>query len=261
MTALQTAITNANTAGSGTIELASNCVYSVLSPSTVTEAFPPITGHVAVIGRKGTVLRRSLAASSAFRILAVNAGGVLHLSHLTVENGSTTGPGGGIRVLAMGQLVGKQLVIADNQAANGGGLDVDAMGVATLRSSHLNANESNAVGGGAVISFGTLVLRHTVVESNSGPINGGGINTQPSGRTTLVRSNVRYNRSGGPGGGIANLGTLKVVDSSITRNTGTNGGGIASGSATSVTLRGSRVVHNSPNNCYAPTGTIRRCHH
>ncbi len=260
VTDLQTAITNANTAGSGTIELASNCFYTVITPSTSTEAFPPITGNITIVGGRTTILKRSLSAA-AFRIFTVNPAGILHLSRVTLENGSSSGEGGAVRVEATGTLVAKHVVMQDNLARDGGAVEVDASGVATIVSSELDANETTSDGGGGVLNSGTLSLRRTVVEFNSAPDDGGGINTQFGAVTKLVRSIVRHNFAGHFGGGIQNLGgTTQLKDSSVKQNTaGISGGGVEA-AAGSVTLRRSKVVRNEPDNC-DPPGSVRHCRH
>jgi hypothetical protein len=62
---------------------------------------------------------------------------------------------------------------------------------------------------------------------------------------------------GGAGGGIANQGDLRMTGSRVLRNTAAAGGGIANLGGT-VTLKGTRVAGNIPDNC-EPLGTIAGC--
>ena len=56
---------------------------------------------------------------------------------------------------------------------------------------------------------------------------------------------------------MSNLGTTVLTGSTVTRNQGSSGGGIATGN-TNVTLRGTVVRNNTPDNCN-PLNTIPGC--
>ena len=107
------------------------------------------------------------------------------------------------------------------------------------------------------MNFGTLTLFKVVLDSNTAKINGGGLNTQPSGVSRLFQSTVSHNTSLGTGGGISNLGTTSINGSQVRLNTGSSGGGIATGN-NNVTLTSSIVKKNSPDNC-DPLNTIPGC--
>jgi hypothetical protein len=68
---------------------------------------------------------------------------------------------------------------------------------------------------------------------------------------------VSGNSTSGFGGGIANQGDLKMTGSRVLHNTAAAGGGIANLGGT-VTLKGTRVAGNIPDNC-EPPGTIPGC--
>src|SRR5262245_34145281 len=77
--ALQTAITNGNTAGSAKLKLAPGCVYTVSTPAG-TAGFPLITGDIVISGANGTILRRSPSAA-AFRVFEIDSAGSLALEN------------------------------------------------------------------------------------------------------------------------------------------------------------------------------------
>jgi predicted outer membrane repeat protein len=118
-------------------------------------------------------------------------------------------------------------------------------------------NTATGVGGGGAIDFGHLTLKQVTVSGNTAPVNGGGINTQPNGVTTLVRSDVTQNTSGSLGGGISNLGTTTLQGTTVKQNTGSAGGGIATAN-NNVTLKSSKVTNNAPGNCN-PSNAIKGC--
>jgi len=253
-TALQTAVTNANTAGSGTIKLAAHCVYAISTPATATDAFVQITGNVTIIGADSTTIDRAPNAA-AFRFFNVASGGTLTLRTMTIHNGSTTGLGGG--VLNAGTLNVQKVTFVNNVAANGGGISNSAGGTATVTNATFAFNITTGVGGGGVINFGQLTISKSDFDSNTAPVNGGGLNTQPGGVTTIVGSMVEKNTSAGLGGGISNLGATNVTNSSVRDNTASSGGGIATGN-TNVVLKKAKVIDNHPDNC-SPSNTIEGC--
>lgn len=97
----------------------------------------------------------------------------------------------------------------------------------------------------------------TTVNGNHAPINGGGLNTQASGVSRISSSSFVHNTSGSLGGGMSNLGTTVLTGTEVRLNTGSSGGGIATGNA-SVTLHASVVQDNTPDNCN-PVNTIPGC--
>lgn len=227
VTALVDAIDAANTAGSGTIKLTQGCVYLITSPATASDGLPAITGDITINGGNATIARDSSA--PLFRLLTVNPGATLTVKRVQFEGGSTAGPGGGLQNL--GTLVADQVVFDGNRAGNGGGLTNQAGATATVSKSTFSNNATTGVGGGGFISSGKLTVKGSTFVGNSAPINGGGINVQPGGDVSISDSTIVSNTSGGLGGGLSNLGTLTILRSTIRENTGSSGGGIATGNA------------------------------
>src|SRR5712691_7491791 len=118
--ALIAAISTANSHSAATLVLPGNCTYDIVTPATVTDGLPVITGNVTLAGGANTVIRRSTAALTAFRVLDVASGGMLVLHSISVQNGSTNGLGGGIQ--NAGTLIAGQDKLSGNTAGNGGGL-------------------------------------------------------------------------------------------------------------------------------------------
>jgi hypothetical protein len=247
-TALTTEFTNANLAGTATLRLASNCAYQL------TAALPAVTGDVAVHGGTYTTITRA-AGAPAFRFFDVGAGATLRINNVMLVNGSETGLGGAIQ--SAGTLAVKKVVFAHNTSSSGGGLAVLAGGSATVASSTFTANTTTGVGGGAIINFGSLTMSSSDLTANTAPINGGALNTQPGGTTAVTGGTISLNTSGSLGGAFANLGTTLIKNAKILSNVGSGGGGIATGNG-NVTLTGTSVQGNVPDNCN-PLNTIPKC--
>jgi hypothetical protein len=253
--ALKTAIITANGGGAALLVLSANCTYTIVVPTSATDGLPPITGNFGLVGGGNTVIRRSPAALSSFRVLEVNSGASLVVSNLAIVNGKTAGLGGGI--LNGGTLRIRNVTFFKNSAGNGGALSNSAGATAILNNATMSLNKTTGVGGGGIINFGTLTLAESSLSGNKALINGGGLNTQPGGISHIIRSQIVSNVSGGLGGGVSNLGTTTISGSSVRFNKGSAGGGIATGN-TSVTLTQSTVTSNKPDNCN-PLNTIPGC--
>src|SRR6266705_2633300 len=135
-------------------------------------------------------------------------------------------------------------------------LEVAAGG--TLGVSHVAILNGITAGlGGGIINSGLLTLSGSTVNANTAPINGGGLNTQAAGITRIFQTTFTNNTSGSLGGGISNLGTTSLAGSQVRLNTGSAGGGIATGN-NNITLTNTIVRDNTPDNC-SPLNTIPGC--
>ena len=253
--ALAAAITTANGGAGAVLALAANCTYGIKIPATAADGLPLITGHITLVGETNTVIRRSPAALTSFRVLDVAAGATLRVTNLSIRNGKTAGLGGGIQ--NAGTLWIDKVTFIGNTAGNGGALANSSGATATIENAAIEENTATSVGGGGIINFGLLTLDESSLTGNHAPINGGGLNTQSSGVSHITQSQFAGNVSGGLGGGMSNLGTTTLYGTSVRFNTASGGGGIATGNA-NVTLKNSVVTSNTPDNCN-PLNTIQGC--
>ena len=254
VSALQTAVTNANVSG-GTVRLASHCIYSVETAGGPGIAFQPIVAAVTIIGGRATVIRRDPTATTSFRIFGVNPGGVLTLSNLTLQNGLTTGDGGGVQVFG-GRLSTRHVTFSSNGARNGGGLEIESGAEAVIDRSTFVGNSTSSVGGGAIMVRGTLRLARSSMLYNTAALEGGAINVQPGGVAQVATTRFEWNRAIAHGGAVENLGRATFKRSKIVFNVaGAGGGGIQSVGATALSLRRTVVRRNTPDNCVGPPAT------
>jgi hypothetical protein len=175
------------------------------------------------------------------------------------------GPGAGPPIAAGGIANGCSMVLNSTQvdgnvAAHTSGAGIVNHGVMTLNKSEVNNN--TAAGRGALASGGGIISAvacdpHT------------GICAPNTGVLSLNNSQVNGNTAGGNGGGISNGlalpqmtlqgGPLTLNHSQVTGNTaGIGGGGIFNTGGT-VTLSGTAVTGNHPDNCESQPGNIAGC--
>jgi hypothetical protein len=211
--------------------------------------------------------------------------GTLVLNATSVTGNTTTGGGGGILNHAgTATLNGSR--VSGNSAANGGGIASGpgnpespiTSSSLTLNGTSVDHNTATLGGGlgaaGGVANGGLAVIRGSSVTGNSAPGGlGGGIANH--GTMTIAGTRITGNTAptdsggnAGIGGGIVNAnagapptggsGVLTIIGSKITGNSASgSGGGIVNQGGT-VTLKGTQVAGNVPDNC-EPPGTITGC--
>ena len=245
--ALITAITAANAAGGGTINLAPRCHYALTTAVSGEDGLPPVTTRIAVNGNRATI-----DGTGAVRVFEVDGpGGNLSLTNVTITGGSADN-GGGIENVD-GTVTLNFSTVTRNTATDAGGGIASATFVPssvaklTLNFSRVTDNSQtagpaspNSLGGGGIASIlGKVTLNASQVSGNTamgfvggGIANGDYINfSGTSSFLTLNNSRVTGNTApNAGGGGIQNLlGTVTVNHSQVNGNTSLNGGGISSG--------------------------------
>jgi hypothetical protein len=161
-----------------------------------------------------------------------------------------------------------------NSAPGGGGAGIFNHGTMTITGSQITGNtapddpagNAGIAGGIANVNFGippsggsgVLTMTGSTVSGNSASGFGGGLGNAPDSTATITGSSVSGNSSGAFGGGVVNFGALAMTGSRVLDNTAAAGGGIANQEGGTVTLTGTRVAGNVPDNC-EPPGTIAGC--
>jgi len=103
----------------------------------------------------------------------------------------------------------------------------------TVRLINSTVDHSTADHGGGIYNKGVLSLTDSSVDHNtasntSAVQGGGGIYNDTGGTATLINSTLNGNTTGGSiGGGVLNLGTMRLINTTIAGNNAPQGGGIA----------------------------------
>ena len=114
----------------------------------------------------------------------------------------------------------------------------------TATISGLTISGSFAGYGGGIENAGALTVTDSIIANNNADGDGGGIQNENAGTLLITNSTITGN-SGGNGGGIDNLGTLLITNSTITGNSGSEGGGIFNNEGSTATVTGSTIENNS----------------
>ncbi|MEO5624758.1 MAG: CSLREA domain-containing protein [Dokdonella sp.] len=179
---------------------------------------PVVAGQsVSIIGTGAT--HTIVDANHIDRVLAVETGRIVHLSGLTLRNGTRTGTSTG--------------------TGNGTGGGIFNRGDLAISDSVIEGNTS--VEGGGIESSGTLLIERSTVRSNRAQYGGG---MYVYGDTGIQASTLYSNAaSPGSGGAIFNAGVLRVTSSTLSQNAAdTNGGAIFSNYQAS--LFSSSIINN-----------------
>ncbi len=248
--ALRTAITAANTLGAATLRLAAHCIYNYTDAVPTTEnALPLITGNVTLIGGPSTTIRRDPAATTpAFRLFHVLAAGTLRIERIFLLNGIGPTDGGGA-ITNDGTVVLNFTTLSGNTtaAAGGGGALINTAATARALIAHsvISNNSTIAGNGGGIDNLGGLTLIEDRVSGNNAVGNGGGVATEVGGTTRIVQTTIDHNTATINGGGVFNAGTTSLIRTLVVRNRAVLGGGVFG----PVTIRGSIIRGNTPDNC------------
>jgi hypothetical protein len=205
-------------------------------------------GAVAVQGGETIVDGSTFSGNSAHigGALALKYDGSFTMRDSTVTSNQGVGAnsaGGGIALGLVGMHI-RRSTISGNSAASGGGLTAYSAKYASfVENSTISDNTATSIGGGAVLlplkyDGG---LRNTTVTGNKAPQGAGVvIGSFAAGRAIVDRSTITGNGNGSTsvGGGIAVAqvtgGGVEVLNSTVTGNTATDGGGVAVGLGSAV---------------------------
>lgn len=258
----------ANTAGSGTLRLASFCTYDLTAAFAQAttrgpDGLPIITGHLTLLGGPSTVISRFSGAPQ-FRIFEVASSGSLFIRGIFIRGGDAgLNPGGGI-LNARGSLELEFVTVHDNKADSGAGVANDKGNVeiedTVVEDNTTASTGASGGGGGGVYNDGTMLLSLSRVSSNTSNTDGGGIINEQNGRMTLFHVSVLTNTARVFGGGLVNRtgATVRLSRTLVRGNEATSGGGIFTDHPAGVVLSNSSVIQNVPNNC-VPLNTIASC--
>jgi CSLREA domain-containing protein len=166
-------------------------------------------------------------------VLAEGIGNYLDVDSVVVDSGTTTGNGGGIRLLGRGRLV--RSVLSGNRGLAGGGINAPggSNAIVEVRDSTIESNTSTSpgsVGGGGLHSTATLEVVNTTVHGNTAAFGGGGIHLLPPAtatpalRSVTVSGNTSNGAGSGGGGGVRldGSGAISVRNSVVADNVDTH---------------------------------------
>ena len=252
---LREAIAAANaTAGAEQITFKASLTASGPTSITLLSALPDLTSDMTITGPGAnllTVQRSTAGGTPAFRILRIREGRTVSISDVTVANGlASFTEGGGVR--NSGQLTLRRCNFYGNAAgplagsglggaiySEGPSLVVDACNVGGLGPGQ--ANVVGASGGGIFAESGTFVMTGGSIVGNTGD----GIATRAT--TTLKGVSITNNTETGNGGaGVLVIGGATRLENCLIANNvanGGDGGGIRSGLGT-ITVINSTITGN-----------------
>ena len=204
---LVAAITAANTAGSGTLDLTAGCVYKLTAADPGGHGLPSILASVTIHGNGATIER--IATAPQFGLF-FNFGSLV-IDHLTLTGGNTPNDGGAID--SDGSVTLTDSIVSGNSATVfGGGIFANA-GTYTISGSTISGNTASE-GAGIFNDGGTETITNSTISNNIGEegiLNYANTNTITN--STISNNNIGIRNSFEFGG------TLTVASSILSANT------------------------------------------
>ena len=126
----------------------------------------------------------------------------IEISNLTIQNGYSTGKGGGISLKMIGELLLKNIKVDNNHAEKGGGVYIEGEGSASLmttvvhiENSVISNNSADTYGGGIALSGDLIssVMKNVTVVNNLAVDGGGGINAGSIGDYAIIANSIFWN--------------------------------------------------------------------
>jgi predicted outer membrane repeat protein len=146
-------------------------------------------------------------------------------------------------------------VPAGGLTISGGGLsrvfEVDGGVTASLSGLTITGGSTGGDGGALYNDGGNVTMTNCVINGNASTINApdtGGGGVANAGTITLTATRIRGNMAAADGGGLCNSGMAALLDCLVAGNSAASGGGIYAAAGGSVTLAGTRVIHNKKDN-------------
>jgi|GEM_PF-857396 len=141
--------------------------------------------------------------------------------------------GGVFQIAGSADVILDGLVVRDGNSIgnfSGTGIQVGANSSLVLANSAVLDNSSTLSGGG-IAAFGDVTIVNSTISGNTSGFSGGGVYAR-SANVTFIGSTISNNTANSFGGGISVQQDVKLVNSTVSNNSGSVGGVDAAGSAT-----------------------------
>jgi autotransporter-associated beta strand protein len=142
------------------------------------------------------------------------------LSSISVNGGSQTGVFE-VTSAATATVAGLTITQGKDSTNLFGGIYVQSGAALTINGCTFDSNQSMGAGGGAILDAGALTVTDSTFNANSG-VAGGAIDNQSGATATLINCTISGNQAtsaSGTGGGVANAGTLTLLNTLVAQNT------------------------------------------
>ena len=198
-----------------------------------------------IINLQGAGVDRTVVdAQQTSRVMNISSG-LVTVADLTLQNGVSRGPGGGVRVESAVIAVLEDVVVQDNDGNfQGGGMYIEAdANVLVTRAviQHNYTGLGGGGGGGGIFNLGNLTITDSTFRNNKGGFSGGGIG-HFSGRLRLTNSTVADNL--GPRSGLVLGGPSRLDNVTVSGNHDLDEGTYRDRNGVGVSVSGRTLFRN-----------------
>jgi len=127
----------------------------------------------------------------------------IEISNLTIQNGFTTGKGGGISLKMTGDITLKNIKVNNNQANFGGGIHIEGTGtvsfvhqtVVHIENAIISNNSATSSDGGIDLygDFISSIIKNSTIVNNSSVNGGGGLDAGSPGNYAIIVNSIFWN--------------------------------------------------------------------
>ncbi|MEQ1505441.1 MAG: hypothetical protein ABMB14_24630 [Myxococcota bacterium] len=181
-----------------------------------------VTGKTITVRSRDGAATTIVDAQSLGRTLSVTGGASVTVEDLTLQNGSTSGPGGNLYCSAS-TLTVRGVVATNGRANDGGGLGVLATCTGSVEDSTFQDNSSTWRGGGISVHGDAFAVRDNTLVSNDATTSGGGLFMDGDGDVTGNRLDGNSSAKWG-GGAYVNYSWGEIADNTVIGNTSADDG-------------------------------------
>ena len=126
----------------------------------------------------------------------------IEISNLTIQNGFTTGKGGGISLKMTGDIILKNIRVNNNQANYGGGIHIEGTGTVSfvqtivhIENAIISNNSATSSDGGIDLygDFISSIIKNSTIVNNSSVNGGGGLDAGSPGNYAIIVNSIFWN--------------------------------------------------------------------
>jgi parallel beta helix pectate lyase-like protein/S-layer family protein/polymorphic membrane protein len=257
-------VSNVNDSGVGSLRGA----IAAASPGDTITFDPSLSGQTIILASTVTIDKNmtinglgmnqlTISGNNVSRVFYINSGVTVTLDSLIIAHGKSPYGSSGGGIFNAGALTVTNSTISENSAAYGGGIFNEG-GTVMMIDSTLSYNNVYMYGGGVYSQGGTVTVSNSTLSNNASVVGGGVYN---AGGTMMVSNSIFSYNSGDPlmssaAGGIYNIGTLTISDSTFSNNSAQDSGGGIFHSGGTLTITNSIFSGNSASGYHSAGGGI-----
>jgi hypothetical protein len=226
---------------------------SVLKGFTITGGFKPSGGGIMCSGSsptiEGNIIRQNTAYDWAGGGIHCYSSSAVITGNVIMGNTADLSGGGITSNWATPTITGNLIMGNEASLVDGGGIDCSFSTVEIMGNTIIGNTADDGGGGITCVEYSSLLIKDNFIAGNSAGFYGGGICAFDSSDVTITGNVIVGNEAGdysGSGIYLVNIPSAHIVNTTISGNTGTGGGGLFAGYGSAGKVINCILWENSP---------------